>query len=98
MIDVQCFPLYSILSTLEQTYVDYLSLNAEGDELAILKTIPWSNIVIRVTLISISTKLQLIIFCHHADNIGDGKRTKRPFRDRRLPAATRIQNRQRNYP
>jgi hypothetical protein len=47
-VKVQCFPLYSILSALNRTTVDYFSLDIEGDELAVLKTIPWNHVHIQV--------------------------------------------------
>ena len=45
---VQCFPLYSILLATNQTKVDYLSLDVEGHEFRVLKTIPWSKIDVKV--------------------------------------------------
>lgn len=47
-VQVQCFPIYSILAALNRTEVDYFSLDIEGDELAVLKTIPWNNVRIQV--------------------------------------------------
>lgn len=47
-VDVQCFPLYSFLLALNQTTVDYFSLDVEGAELEVLKTIPWSKVDIKV--------------------------------------------------
>ena len=41
---VQCFPLYSFLLALDQTKVDFLSLDVEGDEFPILKTIPFDKV------------------------------------------------------
>ena len=49
-VKVQCLPLYSILSALNRTTVDYFSLDIEGDELAVLKTIPWNHVHIQVFL------------------------------------------------
>lgn len=48
-VDVQCFPLYSFLLALERTTIDYFSLDVEGAELAVLKTIPWSKVDIKVS-------------------------------------------------
>ena len=45
---IQCFPFYSILLAVNRTTVDYFSLDIEGDELAVLKTIPMHKINIRV--------------------------------------------------
>lgn len=43
-VDVQCFPLYTYLLALNITNVDYFSLDIEGDELEVLKTIPFDKI------------------------------------------------------
>ncbi len=43
---VPCFPLESILLAINQTHVDYFSLDVEGYELPILKTIPFDKIQI----------------------------------------------------
>lgn len=48
LIKVQCFPLYSVLSALGQPTVDYLSLDIEGAELPVLKTVPWEKVNIRL--------------------------------------------------
>jgi hypothetical protein len=45
---VQCFPFFSILSALDQTQIDYFSLDIEGDEFTVLKTIPWDRVDIKV--------------------------------------------------
>ena len=45
---VQCFPLYSVLSALGQPTVDYFSLDIEGAELPVLKTVPWEKVNIRL--------------------------------------------------
>ena len=51
---VPCFPLYSILLALNITKVDYLSLDIEGDELAVLKTIPFDEVDITVLSVEYS--------------------------------------------
>ncbi len=43
---VPCFPLASILAALHQKHVDYFSLDVEGKELEILKTIPFDQLQI----------------------------------------------------
>ena len=48
MVSVQCFPLYSILLAVNQTRVDYFSLDIEGYELKVLQTIPWDKVDIKV--------------------------------------------------
>ena len=47
-ITVQCFPLYSILLAVNRTQVDYFGLAVEGNELRVLKTIPWTKVDIKV--------------------------------------------------
>ncbi|CAC5391422.1 unnamed protein product [Mytilus coruscus] len=44
IVDVQCFPFYSIMKALNVTQVDFLSLDVEGAELQVLKTIPFRKI------------------------------------------------------
>lgn len=48
VISAQCFPLYSILLAVGRTSVDFFSLDVEGFELPILKTIPWHKVDIKV--------------------------------------------------
>ena len=45
---VQCFPLASILSAIGVSQIDYMSLDVEGSELSILKSIPFSSVDIDV--------------------------------------------------
>ncbi|XP_045034690.1 uncharacterized protein LOC116933298 isoform X3 [Daphnia magna] len=44
---IQCFPLYSILVAIGRTEIDYFSLDVEGSEFKILKTIPWHKVDIK---------------------------------------------------
>ena len=50
LVSVQCFPLYSILLAVNRTRVDFFSLDIEGHELHVLKTIPWHKIDIKVRI------------------------------------------------
>lgn len=43
-VDIECFPLYSYLLALNISHVDYFSLDVEGDELDILKTLPFEKV------------------------------------------------------
>ena len=43
-----CLPFYSILLAMGNPTVDYFSLDVEGAELPILKTIPWDKVDIKV--------------------------------------------------
>ena len=45
---MQCFPVYSLLLALNRTTVDYFSLDVEGSELQVLKTIPFDRVDIKV--------------------------------------------------
>ena len=46
---VQCFPLYSLLlASAGHVTVNYLSLDIEGAEFEVLKTIPWDKVDIEV--------------------------------------------------
>ena len=48
LFDVTCLPLYSILLALGNPTVDYFSLDVEGAEYDILKTIPYNDVDIKV--------------------------------------------------
>ena len=48
IISVQSFPIYSILLALNRTTVDFFSLDVEGFELDVLRTIPWDKVDIKV--------------------------------------------------
>lgn len=50
VVNVQCFPLYSIMMAQGRTKVDYFSLDVEGNELDVLRTIPWHKVDITVGL------------------------------------------------
>ncbi|XP_042229106.1 protein Star-like isoform X2 [Homarus americanus] len=45
---VKCFPLYSLLLALNTTRLDLLSLDVEGAELQVLRTVPWEAVRIEV--------------------------------------------------
>ena len=47
-VTVLCFPLYSILLALNRTTVDFFSLDIDGHEFRVLKTIPWHKVHVRV--------------------------------------------------
>ncbi|XP_064087954.1 protein Star-like isoform X2 [Macrobrachium nipponense] len=48
---VKCFPLYSLLLALNTTTLDLLSLDVEGAELQVLKTLPWNKVTIHVVCV-----------------------------------------------
>ena len=47
---VVCLPLYTILLAVGNPVVDFFSLDVEGVEIEILKTIPWDKVRINVSL------------------------------------------------
>ena len=47
-----CLPLYSILLALGNPTVDYFSLDIEGAELGVLRSIPWDKINVKVRLMT----------------------------------------------
>lgn len=48
-VKVQCMPLFSLLTAINVTTIDYFSLDVEGSELKVLKTIPFDKVHIRVS-------------------------------------------------
>ena len=53
LVEMVCFPLFSILQAIGQHHVDYFSLDVEGAELPILRAIPWDKI--NINAVSIET-------------------------------------------
>ncbi|KAK4005095.1 hypothetical protein OUZ56_006820 [Daphnia magna] len=51
LITVQCFPFYSFLLAYGRTSVDFFSLDIEGHELKVLKTIPWHKVDIKTIVV-----------------------------------------------
>lgn len=47
-VNVQCVPLYSILLAMNRTTIDLFSLDIEGLEFEVLKTIPFDKVDIKV--------------------------------------------------
>jgi len=45
---VPCFPLETLLLAINVTHIDYFSLDVEGVEMPVLRTIPWNKLDIRV--------------------------------------------------
>ena len=52
---MQCFPIYSILAALNFPTVDYFSLDIEGAEYEVLKTIPFHLPKLKIRLMGIET-------------------------------------------
>ena len=52
---LQCYPLYSLMLAIDQAEnIDFLSLDIEGAELAVLKTIPWNKVDIKMVMIEVN--------------------------------------------
>ena len=54
-ITVQCFPLMDVLAALGVYHVDYLSLDVEGPELEILRTVDWNRL--RVDILTVEYRV-----------------------------------------
>jgi hypothetical protein len=50
LLQMQCFPLYSLLLALGNPTVNLFILDIEGTEYLILKTIPWDKVDIEVSI------------------------------------------------
>ena len=46
--NVICFPLFGVLKAINVTKVDYFSLDVEGNEMDVLRTIPFDDVDITV--------------------------------------------------
>jgi len=53
-IKMQCFPIYSMLLAVGNPVVDYMSLDIEGTEYDVLKSIPWNKVDIRIISIEVT--------------------------------------------
>lgn len=88
---VQCLPFYSVLMALGNKTVNWFSLDIEGAEFAVLRTIPWDKVNIEV--ITVETHLMGKIFPGDReefleymksvgyDHITDGHSTTNPLRE-----------------
>ena len=57
---VQCFPLYSILLAMGNPTVHYFSLDIEGAELGVLRTVPWD--LVDIWVLSVETHMAGEVF------------------------------------
>ena len=53
VVQMQCLPLYSLLLARGNPTVDFLSLDIEGAEFQVLRTIPWDKVDIRALSVEI---------------------------------------------
>ena len=63
-IPMMCFPFYSVLKALGNPSIDYFSLDIEGAEYAVLKSIPWKSV--NITILGVEV--------NHAGDIFQGSR------------------------
>ena len=54
-VSVNCFPLNTIMAALGISHVDYLSLDVEGPELEILRTVDWTRL--RIDVITVEYRI-----------------------------------------
>ncbi|XP_018011370.1 protein Star-like [Hyalella azteca] len=50
---VPCYPFYSVLTALGNPVVDFMTLDVEGVEMKVLRSIPWNDVKIRVITVEI---------------------------------------------
>ena len=50
---MQCYPLYSLILAMGNPRVDFLSIDIEGAELAVLNTIPWDKVQIELVMLEV---------------------------------------------
>ncbi|KAK7075809.1 hypothetical protein SK128_010331 [Halocaridina rubra] len=53
LIRIKTFPLFTMLLALNVSTVDFLSLDIEGDELKVLRSVPWSRVIIRLLCVEV---------------------------------------------
>ena len=51
---VQCIPFYSLILAMGNPTIHYFSLDVEGAELAVLRTIPWQSMDIRTLSVEVA--------------------------------------------
>ena len=87
---VPCFPIETLLLALNWTYIDYLSLDVEGFEMPVLKTIPFNQFTFKALTIEYvhgsSTKEDFINFVSgkgfmYSKRIYENDETKGVFAD-----------------
>ncbi|KAI9562639.1 hypothetical protein GHT06_010093 [Daphnia sinensis] len=61
LIDVQCFPFYSILLAVGRTRVDYFSLDVEGAESRVLANVPWHLVDVKMLTVEITSQKQTVV-------------------------------------
>lgn len=59
----QCIPLYTMLLALNQTVIDWFSLDVEGSEMEILRGLPFDKVTIKVKVIKLVCYLWSVALC-----------------------------------
>ncbi|MPC30363.1 Protein Star [Portunus trituberculatus] len=67
---VNCFPLHTYLRALNITRIDLLSLDTQGSEMDIIKTIPWAEVKVRVVVVEIVTSKFVSQFVEYMKRFG----------------------------
>ena len=76
----QCFPLFSLLTALDQPTVNLLSLDIEGAEFPVLQTLPWDqvrphNVPCLASLNTVQVDIEvMLIELEHAGKVFPGSR------------------------
>lgn len=74
-IKMQCFPIYSMLLAVGNPVVDYMSLDIEGAEYGVLKSIPWDKVDIKIISLEITvSKLDETAEGIHVNHYSDIKK------------------------
>ena len=59
---VQAYPLYSLILAMGIKHVDFLSLDVEGAELDVIKTVPWDKVDIELAMVEVGNLIVLVTF------------------------------------
>ena len=57
-----CLPLFTILNAIGNPVVDYFSLDVEGSELPILRSVPWEKVTIKARYFNGHLQFKTYIF------------------------------------
>lgn len=61
LVNVQCFPLYSILLAVGRTTLDYFSVDVEGNESQILESVPWHRVDIKALTVEVTSRRRAVV-------------------------------------
>ena len=60
LVQMQCFPLYTLLLAMGRPTINLLVLDIEGFELAVLRTLPWDQLDVEVIILQDKLSLKII--------------------------------------